>query len=204
MNNCIIINNRRIDLTEDQIKQLLEMDDSQEVRLSDIPAEETCKIGEHEFIVLEHAGAATLLVRKDPLPDDIVFGENNNYNGSNADAACIAFGNEIAAIVGAENILQHTVDLTANDGLDDYGEIERYASAFTADRQRRYVRTMDMFPTDRWCWLATPWSTPSHEHDKCVLCVSPSGFIGYSICDNCDGCGVRPFCILKSNIFVSK
>lgn len=204
MNNCIIINGQKIALPDDLVKQVLAVCDATSTRLSDIPAEETCKIGEHEFIVLEHAGAATLLVRKDPLPDDIAFGENNNYDGSNADAACIKFGNEIAVIVGAENILLHTVDLTSNDGLDDYGKIERYASAFTADRQRQYVRTMDKYPTDRWCWLATPWSTHSHEHDRCVLCVSPSGNIVYYYDVYNGSCGVRPFCILKSDIFVSK
>ena len=204
MKNCIIINNQKIELTQEQIDQIMAAHNASSVKLSDIPAEETCKIGEHEFIVLEHTGDTTLLVRKDPLPGDIVFGENNNYDGSNADAACVAFGNEIAAIVGAENILLHTVDLTANDGLKDYGEIERYASAFTADRQRRYVQTMDKYPTDRWCWLATPWSTPSHESDRYVLCVSPSGDIRYYYSCYDDDCGVRPFCILKSNIFVSK
>ena len=202
MKNYIVINDRRIELTEDQVKEIVAAHSASSVKLSDIPAEETCKIGEHEFIVLEHEGDTTLLVRKDPLPGDIVFGENNNYNGSNADAACVAFGDEISAIVGAENILLHTVDLTANDGLDDYGEIERYASVFTADRQRQYVRTTDKYPTDRWCWLPTPWSTPSHESDRYVLCVSPSGYIYHSIYNSIDG-GVRPFCILKSNIFVS-
>ena len=204
MNNCIIINGQTIGLTEEQVKKIAAAYNASSVKLSDIPAEETCKIGEHEFIVLEHAGDTTLLVRKDPLPDDIAFGENNNYNGSNVDAVCIAFGDEIAAIVGAENIVPHTVDLTANDGLDDYGEIERFASAFTADRQRRYVRTMDKYPTDRWCWLATPWSTPTHENDKYVLCVSPSGLITFNLYYDNGDCGVRPFCILKSNIFVSK
>ncbi len=203
MKNYIVINNQKIELTEEQVKEIAAAYNASSVKLSDIPAEGTCKIGEHEFIVLEHAGDTTLLVRKDPLPGDIAFGENNNYNGSSADTACIAFGDEIAAIVGAENILSHTVDLTANDGLKDYGEIERFASVFTADRQRQYVYTMDKYPTDRWCWLATPWSTPSHETDKFVLCVAPSGGINYFYY-NFDGCGVRPFCILKSNIFVSK
>lgn len=175
MNNYIVINNQKIALDAEQVDKLRAALGADMVQLGTVAAEDTCKIGEHEFIVLEHAGDTTLLVRKEPLPDDIVFGENNNYDGSTADDACIAFGDEIAAIVGAENILPHAVDLTANDGLKDYGEIERFASACTADRQRRYVRTMDKYPTDRWCWLATPWSTPSHESDKFVLCVSPSG-----------------------------
>lgn len=203
MENYMVINGKKIELTEEQIKEIVAAYNASNVKLSDIPEESTCKIGEHEFIVLEHAGDATLLVRKDPLPGDIAFGENNNYNGSSADTACIAFGDEIAAIVGAENILSHTVDLTANDGLKDYGEIERFASVFTADRQRQYVYTMDKYPTDRWCWLATPWSTSTHESDNCVLCVAPSGLILSNFYFNVS-CGVRPFCILKSNIFVSK
>lgn len=204
MDNCIIINNRRIDLTPEQVAQLLpEKHSLAELHLSDIPVGKTCKLGEHEIIVLEDFGSAVAVVRRDPLPDDFEFGKNNNYNGSEADEKCNAFAQELAAIVGEDNILLHTVDLTANDGLKDYGEITRKASAFTADRQRQYVDIMDQYKTDRWTWLATPWSTPSHESDRLVLCVSPSGSVNYYYYGG-DYCGVRPFCILKSDIFVSK
>jgi hypothetical protein len=95
------------------------------------------------------------------------------------------------------------VDLTSDDGLKDYGKIRRRASLLTADLYRRYVEILDKHKIDKWWWLATPHSTARHENASWVKCVAPSGYFGSdNYCGG--GCGVRPFCILKSNIFVSK
>jgi len=67
---------------------------------------------------------------------------------------------------------------------------------------RQFVDILDEHKIDAWWWLATPYSTPRHEHTSWVKCVSPSGYIGYGGYYHCRG--VRPFCILNSNIFVSK
>jgi hypothetical protein len=117
------------------------------------------------------------------------------------DAICQDFAKEIAAIVGEDNILLHDVDLTSHDGLKDYGTIKRKASALTTPRAQRYVYILDKYNPGAWWWLATPWSTPAHCNDYWVECVSPSGLIYNDCCD--DDSGVLPFCILKSNIFVS-
>lgn len=132
----------------------------------------------------------------------MAFGENNNYNGSAVDTRCNVFAEEIAAIIGEDNILLHTVDLTSDDGLKDYGMVERYASLLTADRYRKYVEILDKFPNKAYWWLATAYSTPRHDDKTWIKCVSPAGRIGTGNCSN--DFGVRPFCILKSHIFVSK
>jgi hypothetical protein len=203
MNNYIVINNQRIELTEEQVKQIVAAQNpvNPAIRLSEIAVGDTFKIGEQEFIVLEQSGDTTAIICKELLPDT-VFGDTNRYTDSNVDEACNAFADEIEAIVGEESIVQHTVDLTSNDGLKDYGTIKRRASSLTADRYRRYVEILDNFMPDGWWWLATPFSTKKHDSDSFVLCVAPSGFIYYGLYyyDR----GVRPFLILKSNIFVSK
>ena len=109
---------------------------------------------------------------------------------------------EICTAVGEDNVVSHTVDLTSDDGLKDYGKVERRCSLLTADMYRRYIDILDKFKPDSWWWLATPHSTKRHENDSWVKCVSPSGFIFYGGF-YFRGSGVRPFCILKSNIFVS-
>lgn len=201
MNNCIIINGQEIELTEEQIAKIVAAHSSGSIKLADVAVSDTVKIGEHAFIVLEHAGDTTLLLRKDLLPDK-QFGENNNYNGSFVDEACNAFADEIATLVGEDNVLLHTVDLTSDDGLKDYGEIQRKASLLTADMCRRYVEILDEHkPGNHW-WLATAHSTARHENDCWVKCVPPSGCINFVSCYF--DYGVRPFCILKSSIFVSK
>lgn len=172
-------------------------------KLSDIPAGETFKLGDHEMIVLEQSGDTTAVIRRELLVENMAFGKNNRYEGSNADLECGKFADEIAAMVGAENLVEHTVDLTADDGLKDYGKIRRKASLLTADLYRRYVEILDKHKIDRWWWLATPHSTEKHGNVSWVKCVAPSGCIyDYYYYDGING--VRPFCILKSNIFVSK
>ena len=104
--------------------------------------------------------------------------------------------------MGAENLIGHTVDLTADDGLKCYGSVTRKMSLLTAEQYRKYVYLIDEHKLDKWWWLATAWSTPKHDDTSWIKCVSPRGNIYYGIYDR--NSGVRPFCILKSNIFVSK
>lgn len=168
--------------------------------LGEVPVGDIVRIGDLELIVLEQREGRTVLICKELFRAKVEFGESNNYKGSNADRICNEFAEEIIGLAGAENVLLFEVDLTADDGLKDYGVIQRKASLLTAEQYRRYVETLDKHKLDAWWWLATPFSTPAHEDDEWVKCVSPAGGIndGYY-----DSYGVRPFCILKSNIFVS-
>ncbi|MBQ3557845.1 MAG: hypothetical protein IJA11_08650 [Oscillospiraceae bacterium] len=202
MENYINICGQRIELTAEQVEQLKSGLGLNQVRLADIAVKDTFKIGQHEFVVLEHSGDTTAVIRKDLLVERKEFGENNNYAGSYVEEICNQFGAEIEAVIGKENLVEYTVDLTSDDGLKDYGNIRRRVSLLTADLYRRYVEVLDEHKPDKWWWLATPYSTPKHENDSWVKCVAPSGYVNYYYCDY--GRGVRPFCILKSNIFVSK
>lgn len=201
MSNYIVIKGQKIELTEEQAEQIKAGLQEKDIRLGDAAAGDVVKVGEHEMIVLDHAGAATLLICKEVI-DTCTFGTRNNYDGSNADKACIEFATAIAKVVGEDNVILHEVDLTSDDGLKDYGSVKRFASLLTADLYRKYVYILDKHKPDDWWWLATAFSTPTHDNTSWVLCVSPSGFIYDSRC-NCSDNGVRPFCILKSDIFVS-
>lgn len=171
-------------------------------RLLEIKVGEICQIGGFQFIVCEHTREGTVLILKDLLHEMEAFGDNNNYNDSNVDRICNDFGEKIKGIVGEENLVEHVLDLTSDDGLKDYGVVTRLMSLITCDMYRRYVEIFDKHKLDAWWWLATPWSTPTHEDSSWVKCVSPHGNFDYGSCNI--NCGLRPFCILKSNIFVSK
>ena len=206
MNNYICLNGNKVELTDEQVAKLLGRivgEGERPVRmLSDIPVGGVFKIGEREFIVLEHTDYGTAVLFKDLYVDDVEFGENNNFDGSNVDKICGEFAAELEDLIGEDSLLLHEVDLTADDGLRDYGTIERKVSLLTADMYRRHVYTIDMHKVDAWWWLATPHSTSIHCDYNWVKCVSPSGGIDYDYDYNYVS-GVRPFCILKSNIFVS-
>ena len=202
MSNYISINGQKIDLTEEQVERIKGSFQLPAVKLADTAPGDIVKVGKHEFIVLEHRKGGTALIRKDLLRTGEEFGGNNNYDESNVDEICNEFAEELAGIVGEDNILLHEVDLTSDDGLKDYGTIQRKASLLTAERYRQYVEILDKHKIDAWWRLATAFSTAAHENDSWVKCVSPAGCIGnYYYYD--DNFGVRPFCILKSSIFVS-
>lgn len=208
MENYICIGGRKVEFTEEQLDVLLDRDKcigpgtAPKRELKDVPVGGLFKIGEHTFIVLEHTEYGTSALLKDLIEDETQFGESNNFDGSTVDEICGEFAEKLEGIVGEGNLLPHDVDLTADDGLKDYGVIERKVSILTADLYRRHVYTIDTHKVDSWWWLATPHSTNTHVDYNCVKCVSPSG----CICNNdsvLNHRGVRPFCIFKSNIFVS-
>lgn len=203
MENYISINNKKIELTPEQVKEIQKSFNlGNTIKLSDVAVGETFKVGGYEFIVLEHSKETTAVILKELLFENKQFGKNNNYKNSFVDDLCGDFENSIANIVGIRNIVEHTVDLTSDDGLKDYGKIKRRVSLLTTDLYRRYVEILDNHKINKWWWLATAYSTPKHENATWVKCVSPSGNFNYFNC-NYDG-GVRPFCIFNSNIFVSK
>lgn len=204
MQNFINVGGQQIELTQEQMEKLVaDMGIKIQTKtLAECQNGEIVRIGGFEMVVLEQRDGETALILKDLYGEDTVFGENNNYVGSAVDKRCQEFEKALAECVGEDNIVSHTVDLTSNDGLKCYGITERKVSSLTADLYRKYVDILDTVKPDRWWWLATPWSTARHENDRWNLCVAPSGFIRIDRCGN-DDVGVRPFCILKSSIFVS-
>lgn len=205
MQNFISVDGQKIDLTKEQMEKAVAALGIQIQRktLAEAAVGETVKIGGFEMVVLEQNGTETSLILKGIYGKDTTFGENNNYVGSNADKRCQEFEKELAERVGEDNIVLHTVDLTANDGLKCYGTTERKVSCLTADRYRKFVDILDTVNPNKWWWLATPWSTARHDSETCVLCVAPSGNFFHFYIYYYGALGVRPFCILKSTIFVS-
>ena len=203
MKNYICINDQKIELTNEQVQQIMAAKNIEGVKLMAYAPGATVKIGNFEMVVLEQLDGQTALILKGMYGEDSEFGEkNNNYDGSYVDKKCQQFAQELAEIVGWENIVLHQVDLTAADGLKDYGVVERRASLITADMYRKFVEILDTVNPKVWWWLATAHSTKRHENDGWAKCVSPSGYFGYDC--YCIDFGVRPFCILKSTIFVSE
>ena len=200
-NNYLCLNGNKIELAAEQIAKIKESFGCK-TKLSDKAVGDIVTIGDIEFIVLEHSKERTALLMKGLLAEDETFGDSADFETSNVKKILDEFADDLAKIVGEENIIEHTVDLTSNDGLKDYGTARAKASLLTCDLYRRYVEIIDKHKLDKWWWLATPYSTPTHGYEKIVCCVAPSGNINgnFSYYDNI---GVRPFCILNSDIFVS-
>ena len=168
------------------------------------------KIGEiktiagEKFIVLDILKNGVLCLLKDFAYEDTMFDNNtNNYtNSSIRKTLNTEYLKKISDVIGEENIVEFEIDLTSDDGLDDYGKVSDKVGLLTADMYRKYNRIIEKYPVNDWWWLSTPWSTPHRGYSFTVRCVSCNGTLLINDFNNCFG--VRPFCILKSNIFVSK
>ena len=134
---------------------------------------------------------------------DKKFDENSsNWNESSLrEYLNNEFYGKIAREVGRENIISFKRNLLSLDGQTEYGKSDDFVSLLTVDEYRKYRKFITN--TGDWWWLITPWSTPCNDCKSTVTVVSPSGIIyGVSCYDN--SLGVRPVCILKSNIFESE
>ena len=198
MKNYVCINGKKTELTAEQMK-LRGVVEEPAVSMSEDG--KTVKIGEYAFIVLKKNDETVELLLRGTLGKDTEFGSTCDFKTSKAKEILDKFALEIEGLVGKENLLEHTVDLTSLDGLKDCGSVNTKMSLLTLAQAQEYVETLDEYKYDGWWWLATPWSAPKHGYTNGVMCVAPSGFMFNGISDFSIN-GVRPFCVLKSNIFV--
>lgn len=174
-----------------------------ETKLSDLKPGETFMIEDHEFIVLEHTAAGTKVISKDFWGDEsIPFGQCKDYRV--ADIKEYFDTNILPVIekaVGAENVVEHDVDLTALEGGNDFGTIRCKVHPIEFMEARKYFELLVNEELPDWWWTITPWNSRGIGYTKSLVVVSPSGSFNYYIYFNRGG--ARPFCILKSDIFVS-
>lgn len=199
--NYLCLNGQKIELTKEQLDKIRESI-TPKVRLSEKEVGDIVTIGGYDFIVLEqNLNNTTSLLMKELLKDDVVFGDSADYKTSTVKKMLDEFAIELEKEVGKDNIIEHSVDLTADDGLKDYGKMITKVSILTCELYRKFVYIIDKHKSDKWWWLATPFSVEAHGFKDLVKCVSPLGDVDCNDCNN--SYGVRPFCILNSNIFVS-
>lgn len=100
----------------------------------------------------------------------------------------------------ADAIVPTYRDLTADDGLKDYGSCLDKVTMLTADE---YRATRDLHPApEHWRWLITPDGTPASSGTSYVRFVLSDGSLGSGLAYNGIG-GVRPALTLKSDLLVS-
>lgn len=173
------------------------------IRLSTMNPGETFKIGDHEFIVLEQKQEQTMVISKSFMAEDKKFDDDTrDYNKSSLKKL---IESDIQPIieneVGADNLVEHEVELTSVDMQNEFGSCRCKVRPITFDEARKYNDLLVNEDLGDWWWTCTPWSTKERGWDYSMAVVSSSGDFSRCYCD-CN-CGVRPFCILKSNIFVS-
>lgn len=158
--------------------------------------------GKRKYKVLEQYGDTTKIISLDLVKKNVKFGNNTDYNKSNVKKLCdTEILKDFEEEFGAENIEKHTVDIITADG-QKVGSTECKIRPITFDEAREYTDITPNKDLDDWYWTISPWSTEERGWKNCLTVVSPSGDVNFGSFINVYG--VRPACILKSNIFVSK
>ena len=171
--------------------------------LAEVGVGELFKVADIEFVKFYDENGNTVSVAKDLLFGSR-FGDNNNFAESKIlEKMKKDILPKIEKEIGAENIIEHEVDLLSLDGADKWGKMKTKISLPTFDFYRKHVKIFDKHKVDAWWWLSTADTTTEHvASDYWVSCVAPSGDLGND-CSDFINFGVRPFCILKSSIFNS-
>lgn len=193
-----------LELAKKLVAAIEKEDQKNKVMLKDIPVGGKFDTGIGRFIVLEQKENYTAVITEDLYREDVKFDDDcTDYKKSPLRELCEGeILNEFVAEFGEDNICENEAGLVTVDGQEVFGKLLTKVRPLTFDEAREYNDLLVNKDLPDWYWTCTPWSTKERGWKYSVAVVSPSGdFINVS----CDGSyGVRPFCILKSNIFVSK
>lgn len=200
------MSSKTLEMARKLVKRLEEEEKKSKVQLCELHPGDTFKIGDHDFIVLDQNEYAetTAVISKGFMAKNIVFDDDTrDYRKSNLRKA---IEEDIQPIIeweaGEENIVECSVDLTSVDMQEEFSSFKCKVRPITFDEARKYNNLLVNNELDDWWWTCTSWSTAERGWKYSIAVVASSGDFnrrGYRSID-----GVRPFCILKSNIFVSK
>lgn len=195
---------KELEKARELVRMLEEKERENKVVLSSLPPGGTFKIGKHDFIILNQREDCTEVISKGFMAKNIVFNKGTrDYNKSNLKKI---IENDIQPVIeaeiGADNIIEHTVDLTSVDMQKEFEPCTCKVRPITFNEARKYNNLLANEDLGDWWWTCTPWSTAERNWNYSIAVVSSSGGINFYDCFG--NCGVRPFCILKSNIFISK
>ena len=158
--------------------------------------------GKRKYKVLGQYEDTTKIISIDLVKENVEFGDTSDYKTSKVKKLCdTEILKDFEKEFGAENIETHTADIITADG-QKVGSVKCKIRPITFDEVRRYTDITPNPCLNDWYWTLSPWSTEERGWRKNLSVVSPSGVICSGDCHG--SCGVRPVCILKSNIFVSK
>ena len=188
-------------------KELVELLEKQEktgnVALSTLKRGEVFQTtGKRKYKVLEQYGDTTKIISLDLVKENVEFGDTSDYKTSNVKKLCdTEILKDFEEEFGAENVETHTADIITADG-QKLGTVDCKIRPITFDEAREYTDITPNNDLNDWYWILSPWSTEERGWKKNITIVSPSGSIYSNLYYDVNG--VRPACILKSNIFVSK
>lgn len=191
-------------LAKELVAAIEEEGQKNKVMLKDIQAGGKFETGIGRFLVLKQKADCTVVITEGLYRKNEEFDDDcTDYKKSSLRELCDGeILNEFVAEFGEDNICENEAGLVTVDGQEVFGKLLTKVRPLTFDEAREYNDLLVNKDLPDWYWTCTSWSTSKRDWPYSVAVVSPSG----SIYNNCYGRrrGVRPLCILKSNIFVSR
>lgn len=191
-------------LAKELVAAIEEEGQKNKVMLKDIQAGGKFDTGIGRFIVLEQKADCTVVITEGLYRKNEEFDDDcTDYKKSSLRELCDGeILNEFVAEFGEDNICENEAGLVTVDGQEVFGKLLTKVRPVTFDEGRKYNELLVNKELPDWYWTCTSRSTAERDWPYSVAVVSPSGdiFNFNCICSR----GVRPLCILKSNIFVSR
>lgn len=156
--------------------------------------------GKKNCMVLDHLEQGTLCMVLDSVK--CKFGQNNNY----ADSELRKDLNESYLDHWLNNgacftdFVEMEVDLTADDGLDDYGKCRCFLVPRTCEQHRKYRELIPNPSAPE--WTATAYSTASNGYKNIARDVYSDGSL-YMNSAVFHAAGVRPLFILNPSVLLN-
>ncbi len=123
----------------------------------------------HKFIALGLEQGGLLAIAEKPI-GDMPFDEDGRADWRTASLRSYLNGDYLKKL-GEGDLMPFTSDLTADDGMKDYGTTEDYVFLLSDALYRKYRDVIPRFRT--WWWTITPWSClPSYANHERVVHTS--------------------------------
>ena len=191
-------------LAKELVAAIEEDGQKNKVMLKDIPAGGKFETGIGRFLVLKQKADCTVVITEGLYRKNEEFDNDcTDYKKSSLRELCDGeILNEFVAEFGEDNICENEAGLVTVDCQEVFGKLLTKVRPLTFDEAREYNDLLVNKDLPDWYWTCTSWSTAERYWPYSVAVVSPYGDF---YCNNCiNSRGVRPLCILKSNIFVSR
>ena len=191
---------KALEITRALVKVLEKSENNTE--LADLKPGEKFKTEIGNFIVLNHENGQTKVLQEKFCAEDVEFDDNScDYTKSDLKKLFDSKITEKHEEIFGDALVEHEVRLVSVD-MQEYGTFKCKVRPMIFDEARLYNEFIVDKELPDWWWTCTPWSTKERGWEYSVAVVCPSGDFCHVNCGF--SCGVRPFCILKSNVFVSK
>ena len=193
-----------LELAKKLVAAIEEEDHNNKVMLKDIPVGGKFDTGIGRFIVLEQKGDSTAVITEGLYRKKVKYDNDSNkyFESKLSDLFEKEIYPEFEREFGIGRFCDAPASLATVDMQNKNSILHARVRPLTFDEARKYNDLLVNENLPDWYWTCTAWSTEERGWPYSVAVVSPSGGIYYISYSNSGG--VRPFCILKSNIFVFK